>query len=207
MKCCIHIDIDKMLPKRLSNISWDWSRFCRGSNSEEKKNEIGPISWTFWYILIKLCAHITIDTILTEWFPNLAQEIAKLQLTSVEVVPSSKYWKKVKMAELSEILWWNFSYTLILTIRSTWDCQMSFGNGRSFAEVQLLKNNFQFAPNNHYGFFFLNTLPLTIAIRRDCVLFYKFYAEINNYFFSIKNAVKSTDWFTCLKSWAVRYRL
>ena len=29
----------------------------------------------------------------TEWLPNLAQEIAKWHLTSVEAVPSSKLWK------------------------------------------------------------------------------------------------------------------
>ena len=38
MKFCIHIDIYKMQPKRLSNDIWDWSRFCRGSNSETKWN-------------------------------------------------------------------------------------------------------------------------------------------------------------------------
>ena len=26
-----------------------------------KKSETGPISWTFWYILIKFCIPITID--------------------------------------------------------------------------------------------------------------------------------------------------
>ena len=51
MKFCIHIDIDKMLPMRLSNYIWDWSRFCRGSSSE--KRETGPISRTSWYSLIK----------------------------------------------------------------------------------------------------------------------------------------------------------
>ena len=46
---------------RLSNDIWDRSRFCRGSNSE--KSEIGPIPWTFWYILIKFWIPITIDMI------------------------------------------------------------------------------------------------------------------------------------------------
>ena len=36
MKFCIHIDIDKMYPMRLSNDIWDWLSFCRGSNSEKK---------------------------------------------------------------------------------------------------------------------------------------------------------------------------
>ena len=36
MKFCIHIDINKMYPMRLSNDIWDWLSFCRGSNSEKK---------------------------------------------------------------------------------------------------------------------------------------------------------------------------
>ena len=28
-----------------------------------EKSETGPISWTFWYILIKFCIPITIDMI------------------------------------------------------------------------------------------------------------------------------------------------
>ena len=39
---------------------------------------------------MKFCLNIDIDMIL----PNLAQEIAKWHLTSVEAVPSSKFWKK-----------------------------------------------------------------------------------------------------------------
>ena len=35
MKFCIHIDIDKMYPMRLSNDIRDWLSFCRGSNSEK----------------------------------------------------------------------------------------------------------------------------------------------------------------------------
>ena len=49
---------------------------------------------------------------------------------------------KVKMAlslELSGILWWNFAYTLTLTRCSPRDCQISFGIGRGFVEVQILK--------------------------------------------------------------------
>ena len=41
--------------------------------------------------------------------------------------------------QLSGILWWNFAYTLILTWCSPWDSQMTFGIGRGFAEVQILK--------------------------------------------------------------------
>ena len=36
---------------------------------------------------------------------------------------------------------------------------------------------FQFAPNNHYGFFFLHTLPSTIAFRLEYVFICQFYAE------------------------------
>ena len=36
MKFCIHVDIDKMYPMRLSNDIWDWLSFFRGSNSEKK---------------------------------------------------------------------------------------------------------------------------------------------------------------------------
>ena len=37
MKFCIHIDIDKMYPMRLSNDIWDWLSFCQGSNSEKSE--------------------------------------------------------------------------------------------------------------------------------------------------------------------------
>ena len=38
--------------------------------------------------------------------------------------------------------------------------------------------NFQFTPNNHYGFFFLRTFPLTIAFKLLPALFYQYYAKI-----------------------------
>ena len=41
--------------------------------------------------------------------------------------------------ELWGIVWWKFAYALILTRCCQWDCQMTFGIGRSFAEVQILK--------------------------------------------------------------------
>ena len=41
--------------------------------------------------------------------------------------------------KLSGILWWNFANTLVLTRCSSWVCQMTFGIGRGFAEVQILK--------------------------------------------------------------------
>ena len=43
---------------------------------------------------------------------------------------------------------------------------------------------FQFAPNNHYGFFFKHTLPSTIRFNLEYALFYRFYATITT--FSIK---------------------
>ena len=42
--------------------------------------------------------------------------------------------------------------------------------------------NFQFAPKNYYGLFFLHTLPSTIAFRLEYVLFYQFYAKITTFF-------------------------
>ena len=73
---------------------------------------------------------------------DLAQEIANWHFLSVEALPSSKFWKKVNLAlslELWRICWWNFVYTLTLTRCSQWDCQMIFGIGWGFAEVQILK--------------------------------------------------------------------
>ena len=47
--------------------------------------------------------------------------------------------------------------------------------------------NFQFTPNNHYGFFFLHTFPSTmhVAFKLQYSLFYQFYAKITVFF--IKN--------------------
>ena len=41
--------------------------------------------------------------------------------------------------KLSGILWWNFANTLVLTRCSSWVCQMTFGIGWGFTEVQILK--------------------------------------------------------------------
>ena len=51
-------------------------------------------------------------------------------------------------------------------------------------EAKLLPEwrNCQFAPKNHYGFFFLHTLPSTIAFRLEYVLFYQFYTKITTFF-------------------------
>ena len=51
--------------------------------------------------------------------------------------------------------------------------------------------DFQFAPNNHYGFFFLHILTSTIAFWLEYVLFYQFYAEITTFF----DKKKCLGWF------------
>ena len=75
------------------------------------------------------------------YWQDLAQEIANWHFYRSRLcrAPNSE---KVKMAislELWRILWWNVANTLILTRCSQWDCQMIFGIGRGFAEVQILK--------------------------------------------------------------------
>ena len=45
--------------------------------------------------------------------------------------------------------------------------------------------DFQFTPNNHYGFFFLHTLSSTIAFRLEYVFVYQFYAEQKKLHFSM----------------------
>ena len=50
------------------------------------------------------------------------------------------------------------------------------------AEQLLEWQNFRFAPKNHYGFFFLYSLPLTIVFRLEYVLFYQLYAKITTFF-------------------------
>ena len=77
------------------------------------------------------------------YYQDLAQEIVKCHFSSVEVLPSSKFWK----SENGPISWteWNIVMKFcihigILTRCSPWNCQMTFGIGRGFAEVQILKN-------------------------------------------------------------------
>ena len=75
-------------------------------------------------------------------YQDLAQEIVKCHFSPVEVLSSSKFWK----SENGPISWteWNIVMKFcihigILTRCSPWDCQMTFGIGRDFAEVQILK--------------------------------------------------------------------
>ena len=96
-----------------------------------------------WKVALSLELSGIFDRLLRKhWcWQDLAKEIVKCHFSSVDVLPRSKFWK-VKMAislELSGILWRNFAYTLVLTRCSQWDCQMTFGIGRDFAEVQILK--------------------------------------------------------------------
>ena len=69
---------------------------------------------------------------------GIAKSIPRDCKMTFNIGPNSE---KVKMAELSGLLWWNFAYTLILTRCSPRDCQMSFGIGRGVSEVQILKNS------------------------------------------------------------------
>ena len=56
--------------------------------------------------------------------------------------------------------------------------------------------NFQFAPNNHYRFVFLHTLPSTIIFKLEYALLHEFYAEIST--LSIKKysvrLLSTTSW-------------
>ena len=45
--------------------------------------------------------------------------------------------------------------------------------------------NFHFAHKNHYGFFFLHTLPSTIGFRLEYSLFYDIYLKVDQ--FAVKN--------------------
>ena len=58
--------------------------------------------------------------------------------------------------------------------------------------------NFQFAPNIHYGFFFLHTLPSTTTFRLEYLFFYQIYTEITAFFDQemCGEAHKNTEKFT-----------
>ena len=55
------------------------------------------------------------------------------------------------------------------------------------------RRNFQFAPNNHYVFFLLHTLPSTITLRLEYVLFDQIYAEITTFFIEMFGSVPIQD--------------
>ena len=71
-------------------------------------------------------------------------------------------------------MWIENSITMVtmVTLRHHKACQVM---PNSYPKWQ----NFLFAPNNHYRFVFLHTLPLTIVFKLGCVLFYQFYAKIS----------------------------
>ena len=73
------------------------------------------------------------------YWQALAQEIAKWHFYRSRLcrAPNTEKVKTVLSLELWRILCWNFAF--ILTRCSQWDCQMIFGIGRGFAEVQILK--------------------------------------------------------------------
>ena len=78
---------------------------------------------------------------------------------------------------------------IFLIIKHFNGCELRFENSVTTVNIQhreacgVMPNSypecrdFQFAPNNHYGFFFLYILPSTIAFRREYVFVYQFYAE------------------------------
>ena len=128
MKFCIHIDIDKMYPMRLSNDTWDWMSFCRGSNSEKKWDyfkmtfiigrgfaDCQTLKKWKWSYLLHWVEYF--DRLLRKhwYYQDLAQEIVKCHFSSDEVLPSSKFWK----SENGPISWteWNivrnFAHTLV----------------------------------------------------------------------------------------------
>ena len=155
MKFCIHIDIDKLYPMRLSNDIWDRLSFCRGSNSEKKWDYCKmsrTIGWGFterqtlkkwkWPYLLNWVEYFDRRLLKHWYYQDLAQEIVKCHFASVEVLPSSKFWK----SEIGLISWTDRNIVMkfclhigILTWCSPWDCQMTFGIGQGFAEVQILK--------------------------------------------------------------------
>ena len=134
-----HLRLAEFLPRFKFWKKWDYSKmtFIIGWGFAERQI-LKKWKWSYLLNWVEYFNRL----LRKHWYwQDLAQEIAKCQFSSVEVLSSSKFWK-VKMAlslELSGILWWNFAYTLVLTRCSPWDCQMTFGIGRGFAEVQILK--------------------------------------------------------------------
>ena len=156
MKFCIHIDINKMYPMRLSNDIWDWLRFLLPRFKFWKK-------WDYCKMTFIIGQGFAQHQILKKWkwpylsdwveyfdrllrrhwyYQDLAQEIVKCHFSSVEVLPSSKFWK----SENGHVSWTEWDIVMkfcihigIVTRCSPWDCQMTFGIGWGFAEVQILK--------------------------------------------------------------------
>ena len=139
--------------------------------------------WKWPYLLN--CVEYIDKLLRKHWYwQDLAQEIANWHFNQSRLC-RAPYSEKVKMAlslEMWRILWWILHthrywqelrieksvMTVIVQHRET--CRVM---PNSYPEWQ----DFQFAPNNHYGFFFLHTLPSTIAFRLEYVFIYQFYAE------------------------------
>ena len=122
---------------RLSNDIWDWSRFCRSSNSEKK--------WNWPYLLNLL---VCFDEILHThyYWHGLDSGIAKSSLRDCKMIfiigrdcAELQILKKWKWPNLVEYCDETLHTQLILTRCSPRDCQMSFGIGRAVAEVQILQ--------------------------------------------------------------------
>ena len=75
------------------------------------------------------------------YWQDLAQEIVNWHFYRLRLcrAPNSEKVKMTLILELWSVLWWKFAYALILTRCSQWDCQMTFGIGRGFNEVRILK--------------------------------------------------------------------
>ena len=101
MKFCKHNDIDKMYPMMLSNDTWDWLSFCRGSNSEKKWDyckmtfiigrgfvERQILKKWKWPYLLNWVEYF--DRLLRKhwYYQDLTQEIVKCHISSVEVLLS-----------------------------------------------------------------------------------------------------------------------
>ena len=108
------------------------------------------------------------------WYSqDLAQEIANWHFSSVEALPSSKFWKSENgpISRLWRILWWNFAYILILTRCGRWDCQMIFGIGRGLPRFKFWKKVKLALPLEPFGIFWQNwAYPLLLiwSRQRDC---------------------------------------
>ena len=109
-----NIDTDKIYPKRLRNDIFHWSRLCRAPNSEKKvitalSLELSRILWwNFAYTLYPM----RLSNVTCDWLSfcrgsnsEKSETIAKWHFSSVEALPSAKFWK----SETCLISWneWN----------------------------------------------------------------------------------------------------
>ena len=135
---------------------WHFSLVETLPRSKFWKSDNGAISWTEWNIVMKFCIHIDIDKMYSIRLSNdiwdrlsfcggsnseKSETIAKWHLSSVEALPSAKFWK----SENGLISWteWNiltdFCVNIYIIRSNPRDCEMSFFIGLGFAELQILK--------------------------------------------------------------------